>query len=91
MFSVPAKLRRTLRNVLISEVLPFIKKIGDGPGKLNLEVYYRTFSKSNWEPLDRGGLYIEKRWKSDKLIPESQLLYRNKEFDIDEQIKEILK
>jgi hypothetical protein len=82
-YSVPAKLRKTFRSILIIDVLPKLKNLESRP-KLNISVYYKTFHKNNYEPLDWGGLYIEENRFNDK----AKVLYRNKEFDLDKEIKE---
>lgn len=82
-YSVPAKLRKALRFTLTSNILSRLKNLENKP-KFNISVYYQTFSKSNYEPLDRGGLYIERY--GDKPV----VLYRDKEFDMDKEIKELV-
>ena len=84
-YSVPAKIRYRLRNAIINHVLPKLKDLESKP-KFHVSVYYRCFSKSNYEPLDRGGLYIEQDRYGDK----ATVLYRDKEFDIDKEIRELL-
>lgn len=84
-YPVPAKIRYSLRSILRSAVLPILKK-QDSKHQFKLSVYYRAFSESNYAPLDRGGLYIEQDRYSDK----RKVLYRNKEFNIDKEIKGVV-
>jgi len=86
-YSVPARIRYALRSALNTYILPQIKTIAEKYSKVNLSVYYSTFHKNNWEPLDWGGLYIEKDRYNDK----AAVLYRRKEFDIDKEVKEVVK
>lgn len=85
-YSVPAKLRKAFRFALTSNILPRLKEMQQSKPKLNTSVYYRCFSKSNYEPLDHGGLYIEQDRYNDKAV----VLYRDKEFDLDKEIKELV-
>lgn len=78
-YSVPAKLRKALRFALTSNILPRLKAFESLP-KFNLSVYYRVFDKD----FDRGGLYIEQDRYNDK----AKVLYRDKEFDLDKEIRE---
>lgn len=84
-YSVPAKLRKAFRAVLISTVLPFLGTVEVKP-KFNISVNYQYFNPSNYGPLDRGGIYIEQDRYSDR----STVLYRDKEFNLDKEIKECL-
>lgn len=83
-YSVPAKIRYRFRNTLTYKILPRLKDLESKP-KFHVAIYYRCFSKSNYEPLDRGGLYIEQDRYGDRPI----VLYRDKEFDMDKEIKEL--
>jgi hypothetical protein len=84
-YSVPAKIRYRFRNTLTYKILPFLKDLESKP-KFHVSVYYRTFHKNNYEPQDWGGIYIEQDRYGDKPI----VLYRDKEFDMDKEIKEIV-
>jgi hypothetical protein len=84
-YSVPAKIRGSLRAALKTYVLPEIRNLERLP-KFKLSVYYRTFHPNNYEPLDWGGLYIE----SDRYNDDAKVLYRNKEFDLDTEVKELV-
>lgn len=84
-YSVPAKLRKAFRFCLITTVLPFLKTVEAKP-RFNISVHYEYFNPSNYEPADRGGIYIEQDRYSDKAV----VLYRDKNFDLDKEIKECL-
>lgn len=84
-YSVPARIRHALRCTLTNKVLPQLKALESKP-KFNVSVYYRTFHKNNYEPLDWGGIYIEQDRYGDKPI----VLYRDKEFDLDKDVKELV-
>lgn len=86
-YSVPAKLRGFLRPVLVAQVLPRLRKDLAKLNEFKISVYYRVYDRSNYEPLDRGGLYIER----DRYDEDAKVLYRNTEFDLDTEIREIVK
>jgi len=79
-FSVPAKIRKVLQITLINEVLPILNNLN----RLNISVYYEHFNRSRYKHINRGGLYVEQ----DKY--KGKVLYHNKDFDIDKEVKEIL-
>jgi hypothetical protein len=85
-YSVNAKLRKKFRDILVAEVLPYLRKWQDANHKgRGVSVYYHAFHASNWPHLDFGGIYIE----ADRYKPQSKMLYRNKDFNIDEDLKVI--
>ncbi len=84
-YSIPAKLRGVFRPTLIEKVLPFLKAL-ETRSKFHVSVYYRVYDRSNYEPLDRGGLYIEQ----DRYGEDAKVLYRDEELDADEEIRGIV-
>lgn len=84
-YSIPAKIRYQFKNTLTYKVMPRLKDLESKP-KFHVSVYYRTFHKNNYEPQDWGGIYIEQDRYNDK----ATVLYRDKEFDMDKEIKELV-
>lgn len=84
-YSVPARIRKVLRFALTANILPQLK-LQESKPTFSIAVYYSCFNKSNYEPLDHGGLYIEQDRYSDK----AKVLYRDKEFDLDKEVKELV-
>ncbi len=84
-FPVYGDIRKKLRSALVEDVLPYLRLIQGKYKGHELSVYYSVFNKENYEPLDRGGIYIVDKKKKDEVI------FRHKGFNIDEDLKECLK
>ena len=86
-YSVPSRLRKNLRFAL-KEVLPIIKQWQNGNNKNHeLTICYQRYNRSKWEPLDRGGLYIVQ----DRFKDKEKLIHRNTNFNLDKELKELVK
>ena len=75
-------IRKKFRNILTTEILPKLRKFQGKYRKIS--VYYVNHNDATYDALERGGIYIVDENKN-------RVLYRSKDFNIDEELKECLK